>query len=146
MYTVLMASFSVVFYSAYALLVSRAAGKIDPFLSSGLVNLIGTVLPLTVWLLFKGRNSGLPDLASPGIVLSVLAGLCIAAFGVFVMKAFESGAASYVIPLVYGGTIAVSAAVGWGLFREEISPTQTAGIVLILCGLGVVIYARAKGV
>ncbi len=146
MHSLLMVGCSVVFYSAYALAISRAAGKIDPLLSAGVVNLIGTVLPLAAWWVLKGRITGLPAAVSPGMALSILAGLCIAAFGFFVMKAFESGAASYVIPLVYGGTIAVSTLVGWAAFREQIPPAQTAGIALILCGLGMVVFARAKGV
>lgn len=137
---------AVVSYTAFALLASRTAGKIDSLLTAGIVNFVGAAVPLVLWVLLRARDpSSLP--ATPqGLILSLLAGAAISAFGVFLMKAFENGAASYVIPLVYGGTIALSSLVAWAVFREEMSIPQTAGILLILCGLAIIVFARAKGV
>lgn len=133
---------STLFYTGYAVFLSRAAGQIDPYLSAGIVNMIGAVLPLIVYFFIKQSNSPLPSPLSAGVLLSILAGLCIAAFGVSLMKSFEVGDSSYVIPLVYGGTIAFSAVIAWLVLGESISPLQTLGIGIVLCGLGLIILAK----
>lgn len=145
--------FATVFYAAYALLVSRAAGRIDPWLSSGIVNGIAAVFQIAIYsFLFRARGGMAEGALAPapllpgGLLFSVLAGGAIAVFGYFLMKAFAGGGVSYVIPLVYGGTIALTALVGWLAFRESISPVQGIGIVLVLCGLGLVAFAKMKGV
>lgn len=144
--------FATVFYAAYALFVSRAAGRIDPWLSSGIVNGIAAIFQGALYL-FLFRVRGMAEgaltpapLLPGGLLFSVLAGGAIAAFGYFLMKAFAGGGVSCVIPLVYGGTIALTALVGWLAFRESIAPVQGIGIVLILCGLGLVAFAKMKGV
>lgn len=141
--------FATLFYTAYALLVSRAAGRIDPLLSSGIVNAIGAILPLVLYFLLKARGVAEGALAPApllpgGILFSVLAGLAIAGFGVFLMKAFAGGGVSYVIPMVYGGTIGLASLVGWAAFRENIAPVQALGIVVVLCGLGLIVFTKMK--
>lgn len=136
------------FYTAYALFVARAAGRIDPLLSSGLVNAIGAALPLALYAALRARGVQEGALAPTpllpgGLLFSVLAGLAIAAFGYFLMKAFAGGAVSYVIPVVYGSTIALSTLIGWAVFRESMSPLQLAGIAAILGGLAMIVLARA---
>lgn len=133
---------SIASYTGYALFFSRAAGRIDPFLSAGIVNTIGAVFPLAVYFFMKSRDSSLSVPMPGGIVFSALAGLCIAMFGIFLMKSFEAGASSYVIPMVYGGTIMLSTLAAWLVFRESIPPIQAVGTGLVLCGLGVIVFSK----
>lgn len=133
-------------YAVYALLVSRAAGRIDPLLGSSLVNAVGTVLPLIVYAGLKaGGGGGLGSVSAAGAGYSALAGLAIAAFGFFLMKAFEGGGVAYVVPLIYGGTVVLAALGGWLLFREAVPPLQILGICTVVLGLGLIVFARMKG-
>lgn len=142
--------FATVFYSAYALFASRAAGRIDPWLSSGITNGIAAIFQVALYyFLFRARGVVEGALAPApllpgGLLFSVLAGMAIAGFGVFLMKAFAGGGVSYVIPMVYGGTIALASLVGWAAFRESIAPVQALGIVVVLCGLGLIVFAKMK--
>lgn len=141
---------AVLFYVTSILLMSRAAGRIDPLLGVGVSNAFGAALPLALYFLVKlrGASGGFlgesVPLAPGGLQFSVLSGIAIAIFGFFLMKSFAGGPVSYVIPMIYGATVAVSALVGWTLFRETFNPLEAFGVAVVLCGLALIVFARLR--
>ncbi len=135
--------FAIISYTLYGVFASRASGKIDVNLSTVIFNGLGAILPLIVFTFYKiSKGEKLIDTTNSGIIYSVLAGVSIAVFGVLLMKIFEKGGLSYVMPLVYGGTIILTSLIGWLLFKENISGIQLFGIAFIIVGITLVIFSK----
>jgi uncharacterized membrane protein len=71
-----------------------------------------------------------------------LAGVAIAVFSILLIKAFEKGGLSYVVPVIYAGSILISALVGWLIFKEQFNTLGGIGVALILVGIVLVILSR----
>ena len=136
-----------VFYTLFDLFASRAGLSIDPNLSSVIFNGIGALIPLVVYGIYK-YEKGAPIMATTknGVLYSLLAGISIAVFSILLITIFEKGEVSYVVPVIYGGTIALASLFGWLFFKEIITPLEATGIAVILIGVFMIIWAKAKGI
>lgn len=140
----LLITITVVSYAIATTLISRASLQMNSVLVGAVVNAIAAVIPFGVYLLAR---SGSDDANSRGVYLSLLAGVAIAVFTLTLTKVFAMGGnLSYVTPLVYGGTVVITSALGYGIFKEKIVPLQLAGIVLVAAGIGCIVLARTRGV
>lgn len=133
-----------VFYTLFDVFSARAGGKIDANLSAVIFNLLGTLIPLVLFSYLKAAKSSLLPTSKEGVVYSVLAGVSIAAFSVLLIKVFEKGGLSYVMPLIYGASIVLASIIGWAFFKEEVALMQWIGIFVVAVGIVIIIVAKAQ--
>lgn len=126
-----------VFYSAFAIFASRAGGRIDASLSSAILNGLGALLPLVVWLLVRETRGNLIPSRPSGIMFSALAGVTIGIFTILLVTLYaRGGELSYVFPVIYGGSIAITAVVGWAVLGDRFSWLHLAGVIGIVASIG----------
>jgi uncharacterized membrane protein len=130
-------------YALYDLFASRAGNHIDANLSAIIFNTLGVIVPILGYIFYRYiRKDPIIQTSSLGIIYSILAGVSIGFFSIFLIKAFEKGGVSYVMPLVYGGAIAITAVVGWLIFREPINTLQGIGLVVVVAGIAMIVISR----
>ena len=124
-------------YAAFGIFTSRAGGRIDPKLSSGILNGIGAILPLAIWQIQRMTRGGLMASRPSGFVFSILAGLAVAIFSILLVTLYgRGGELSFVFPVIYGGAIAITAVVGWVALGDAFSWARLSGVVGIVIGIG----------
>jgi drug/metabolite transporter (DMT)-like permease len=134
--TGLLLAMAVVIYALFGIFVSQAGGKIDPTLSSGILNGIGGLLPLVIWQTQRMTRSEGVVTEPTGLVFSILAGVTVAVFSIILVSLYSRGGElSYVFPIIYGGAIATTAAVGWLVLGDVFSWTHLAGVAGIVAGI-----------
>ncbi len=131
-----------ILYSVFAILLNRAAGRIDATVGTVVYLCASGVAALAIWLV-QGFGKKTPTTSS-GLAYSVLAGVTVAVFSILLLKVFARSPVSYVMPIIYGGVVVLTALAGWLLFKERISGIQAAGLLLIVFGIGLVIFSRLK--
>jgi uncharacterized membrane protein len=129
-------------YALFDIFASRAGNQINSSLSSFIFNGIGAILPLIIYFYLKARNNLDHATTRIGAIYSILAGVAIAVFSILLIKAFEKGGLSYVVPVIYAGSILISALVGWLIFKEQFNTLGGIGVALILVGIVLVILSR----
>lgn len=138
----LMILMAAVLYAVFAFLVSKASGRADPFAANAIFNGLGGLLPLAAYGLVKARNNE-ASTTKEGIIYSLLAGVCIAIFSVMLVKIFARGGnLAYVMPLVYGVSIILGAALGYFFLKEQVSGLQLAGLGVTAIGIGMVVVSK----
>jgi uncharacterized membrane protein len=137
MSTTLLLVLATICYAIFATFTSRAGGRIDPTLSSGILNGVGGVLPLAIWLVVRATRASLIPSRPAGIIFSVLAGVAVGAFSILLVTIYgRGGELSFVFPVVYGGAIALTAVVGWTVLGDAFSWPHLAGVTGIVAGIG----------
>jgi transporter family protein len=130
-------------YALFDIFASRAGNAIDANLSSVIFNGLGMFLPLVLYIFYKSvQGTQLIATTTSGIVYSLLAGVSIAAFSVLLIKIFEQGDLAYVVPLIYGGAIVLTALVGWAVYQESISWLQAFGILVVVVGVAIIVVSK----
>jgi transporter family protein len=128
---------AVVVYALFGIFVSQAGGKINPTLSSGILNGIGGLLPLVIWGVLRMTRGETVATKPSGLLFSVLAGVAVAAFSILLVSLYgRGGELSYVFPIIYGGAIAITACVGWLLLGDAFTWARLAGVAGIVAGIG----------
>lgn len=130
-------------YALYDVFAAKAGGKIDANLGAVIINGLGTVLPLLAVGLFWLARKNEVVVNREGLGFSLLAGVAIALFSVLIMKIFASGSQlSYVIPVVYGGAIVLTAVIGLVWWKEAVNNLQLLGLAITLVGIAIVVISR----
>lgn len=145
MEAILFAIIALVFYTLFQVFIGQSGGKIDANLSAFIFNGLGAIIPITLYFLYKlsKKTSAVPS-TKMGVIYSVLGGVAIAIFSIALVKAFEKGGnISLVIPLVYGGSIVLSALIGSIWFEEKVDAWHLLGLVLISLGFVVIVLANS---
>lgn len=126
-----------VLYALFQVFVSRTAGKIDATLPGVIGNIVAVIVPLTIFIYLKFiKRAELFPTTTTGVVYSLLAGVAVALYGIALVKSFERADTALVIPVVFGGAIAVSTLISWVFFKEQVTLLQLVGIVLVVAGIG----------
>jgi|ERR1035437_10571781 uncharacterized membrane protein len=134
-----------IFYTLFDIFASKAGNRVDANLSSVIFNALGALIPLAVYAYLKfAKGAKLIATSSSGVMYSLLAGISIAIFSILLIKTFEKGGLAYVIPLIYGGSVALASLAGWLIFRESVSALQMVGIAVIIVGIILVIVAKMQ--
>lgn len=134
---------AIVTYTLFGIFVSKASGHISSGLSALLFNGLGAVLPLVaIYSVASLRKAENVATTSSGIIYSILAGVAIAAFSVLLIKLFQRDGVSFVMPMIYGGSIVLASIVGWLVLKETFSVTQLIGVIVIVAGVGIVTYSK----
>jgi len=124
-------------YAAFGIFASRAGGRIDPKLSSGILNGLGALLPLAIWQIQRMTRGGLMTSTRSGITFSILAGLAVGVFSILLVTLYgRGGELSFVFPVIYGGAIAITAVVGWVALGDVFTWARFAGVTGIVIGIG----------
>ncbi|HET9174567.1 MAG TPA: EamA family transporter [Candidatus Saccharimonadales bacterium] len=140
---ILLIALATVFYTLYDAFASKAGGTIDPNASSVIFNGLGAVIPLGIYLYIKLKGTGAQPITKNGVIYSLLAGVAIALFSIIFIKIFEKGTLSYVIPLIYGGTVVLASLLGIFMFHDKVSVLQVLGLFVIAVGISIVVIAKA---
>lgn len=137
--------FATILYTLFDIFASRAGNRIDAHLSSVIFNGLGAILPLVIYAFYKlSKGAKLIAITGSGILYSVLAGLAIALFSILLIKIFEKGGLAYVVPLIYGGTVALASLTGWLIFKEAVSGLQILGIAVVVIGIGLIVFSKMQ--
>lgn len=141
--TIVLIAAAGILYALFEIFFSRAAGKINDYLANVIVNGIGLILPLLVFIALRNRE-GSTATSRTGLVFSILAGLSIAGFTVLLIKVFARGGnLAYVIPLIYGGALVISALSGWFIFKQSSSILEVSGVIIVTIGIVCIVAAKA---
>ena len=142
MTTILLLFFAALFYALFMVLISRASGKMDDFFLNTVVNAVGALLPLLVYVVLRFRGTAGSN-TKEGWIYGGLAGVAIAVYSVLLVRLFAGGGnLAYVTPTVYGGAIVISSLIGWLVLHESLAPLQLAGVVLVAVGIGCIVAAK----
>lgn len=137
--------FATILYTLFDIFVSKASNGVDANLSTFIFNGLGAIIPLIFYVYYKfSRGAKLIASTNSGMIYSILAGIAIALFSVLLVKIFEKGGLAYVIPLIYGGTVALASLAGWLIFKEAVSGLQIFGIFVIILGIGLIILSKMQ--
>lgn len=131
---------TIVFYVGLDFFLKRAAGKIDDFWGSVLINAISVFPALVVvtWMRFTGKDI---LVTKEGITFSLLAGLSIGIGTITFIKMFATGTnLSIGSPLVRVGIILGTIIVGMVVLRESLTVRQIIGMIVSLVGVGLVLF------
>lgn len=139
---IILIGLAIIFYTLFDVFASRAGNKIDANLSSVIFNGIGALIPLAVYFWLKTKGTTLISTNKSGIVYSLLAGVSIAIFSILLIKIFEKGGLSYVVPLIYGGSLALAALIGWTLYKEPFTILHLSGVLIIVLGITLIIVSK----
>jgi transporter family protein len=82
-------------------------------------------------------------MSSRGITFAVLAGLSVGLAEITAFYGFSKGvSASVGIPIMVGGTVLVGVILGLLVLREQLSPLQGLGVLLLLAGIVLVSWTK----
>jgi uncharacterized membrane protein len=133
---VILLALAVIFYAIFIIFVSRSAGRLDDGLSGFIYNGLGALVPLAIFAGMKLSNAkGMLPTTKNGVLYAVIAGVAIGLFTIVVMRIFQKGSLGYVMPIVYGGAIALSSVAGWLWLNASINALQVTGLLLVVIGI-----------
>ena len=124
----------------FAAFASRAA---DPIVVAAITNTISALIPILIIIPTIGKMS--VQNQRMGMIMAVCGGLLIALFVILLNKAFVQNKVAIVSPIVFGGSIFLSAILSYFFLKEKISMFQGIGMGLILFGIIFITYARLTG-
>ena len=131
-----------IFYSMFVIFAGLAGGKINNWLAVVMYNAIATIIPLGIYL-FTSAKGGKTTFR--GIIYAGIAGIGVLVFSLLLAKIFSKGGnLGFVIPTIYGSAIVLTTAFGWLFLKEKVSSLQAAGLVLVVVGVAVIIFAKLK--
>ena len=101
-----------------------------------------TIAVYLAWLWLSGKWD--QKASGPGVVYSVLTGLCVGIGTIMFFLLFQKGGPLSTVPMVLAGGAALMALIGIGFFHEKASWHRLLGIVLSIAGLFLLRYSPAK--
>jgi uncharacterized membrane protein len=129
-------------YTAAILIGAIASRNANTNIVSAVTNLISVVIPVIIIIPVMSKKTFVSQ--KYGILMAVLGGLVISLFVLALNKSFTQNKIGIVAPVVFGGAILLSTVLSSFIFKEKISSIEGAGLVLMLGGLMVLLYARAN--
>lgn len=132
-----------ILYTIAITLGAFAARNGNTNLVGGITNLIGAVLPLSVAAVEFSRKPFAHQRL--GIIAAIGGGVAIAFFVMVLNKSFTLNKVGIVTPVVFGGSIFLSAIIGYFVFKERTTVFQLVGLALVLVGIICIGYAKATG-
>jgi transporter family protein len=124
-----------ILYGLHQVFTKMASARIGDGIG-GFVVEASAALTILVYLLalhFSGRWS--QQVSTPGVVYSVLTGICVGVGTVLFFMLFQKGGPLSAVPMILAGGAALMAVVGLMFFREPASLSRVLGIVMAIGGL-----------
>ena len=121
--------------AGYNFFIKLSADELPPALGAVVLQVVAAALG-AIWLL-KLRWQGQPlGFSSKGVGLAALAGLGVGFAEILTFVLFRRGLyASVGTPVIVGGSVLLTAVLGWVVLRETISPVQFGGLLCIVVGI-----------
>src|SRR5881628_3049499 len=129
------AVWAAVLYGLHQIFTKLAADKIGDGLGGFIVEASAamTILLYLAWLRFGGTWN--QTSSAPGVIYSVLTGICVGAGTVVFFLLFQKGGPLSAVPMVLAGGAALMAIAGFLFFKEPVSWVRLMGIAFALGGL-----------
>lgn len=134
---------SVLLFTLIVFTGASAARNIDPRLSTAFTNLLAALTSVALFFHLFSKETVVKH--KFGVIMAAITGLGVTLFTLTINRAYALNKVAVVVPVVFGGTIVLSALLGHILFKEKISLYQALGLVFVVVGIGFVVYARASG-
>lgn len=128
-------------FTALNLVSAAASRNANTNLVSLLTGIGSMVIPFIVVLPSLAKQSFQNQKA--GLIMALLTGLLVGLYALAVNKSFTQNKVAIIAPVVFGGAILLTSVMSYFIFKEKISQTEGIGLVLVLIGLAIIIYARA---
>ena len=128
--------------AGYNFFIKLSADEVPPALGAVVLQVVAALLG-ALWLL-KLRWQGQPlGFSGKGVGLAAVAGLGVGLAEILTFVLFRRGLpASVGTPVIVGGSVLLTAVLGWVVLRESLSPAQGGGLLLIV--LGIALLARGN--
>lgn len=132
---------SALIYTAVILIVVSASRNASTNLVTAVSNFFAIFIPLA--LVIPNLSKKVWPSQKYGILMAAASGILIGVFALLINKSYSVNKVGIVAPIVLGGSIFLSTIASYFIFKEKITLTEAAGLVLLGLGLLVLIYARA---
>lgn len=134
---------ALILYSIVIIVGTFASRMANTNLVTAIENLISAVLP--IMMVIPILNGKTVQNQKIGIMAAVLVGILIAFFTIFLNKAYSLNKVAIVAPIVFGGSIFITAILSYFFLKEKISLFQGIGLAFLAIGLIFITYARLTG-
>lgn len=134
---------ALIFYSSIIIFGTFASRAADIRIVTAIENLLSAVIPVLTVIPILNKTSYQNQ--KLGILAAVAAGVLIALFTIFINKAYSVNKVAIVAPIVFGGSIFLSAILSYFIFKEKVSLFQGIGLTFLAIGLIIVTYSRFTG-
>lgn len=129
-------------FGAYNVFIKLGSGKIDHVLGAVVLQVVAALVGGAYALFLKLGGKELP-VSKEGLGYAALAGVAVGIAEILTFVVYTRGApASLGTPIIMGGSIVITAAVGATLLKERFGVPQVIGIVLVAAGIALI--ARVK--
>lgn len=132
-----------ILYTVALIFITLSARHADTNLATAVTNLVSTVLPVIIVLPYL--NKKLVSDGKLGLIYAILGGIAIALYTLALTKSFAMNKVAIVSPIIYGGSIFLTAIISLILFKEKITQYQGIGLALLSIGILFILYAKATG-
>lgn len=132
-----------IFYSLEIIVGTYASRIANTYLVVTVINIVSAILPTIIALPYLSKANYHDQ--KLGLLASIVAGILIALFGIALTKSYAVNKVAVVVPIVFGGSIFISAILSFVIFKEKISTFQGIGLFFLAIGLIIVTYARFTG-
>jgi len=130
-------------YSTAIIVGTYASRAVYTNVVAALMNIISAIIPTVAAIPFLGKvniqNQRL------GLLAAIAGGVLIALFSLALTKSYSQNKVAIVIPIIFGGSIVLSAILSYFFFKEKITLFQGTGLILMVIGLIIITYARVTG-
>lgn len=131
------------FYTTALMLIAVASRSINASVVTMVVNIMSAVIPIGAALPLIERYPVAQN--KEGYMYAAIAGACIAVFGIALARSFADSRVAIVSPIVFGGSIFLTAILSALIFKERISMFQGIGLACIFVGLSFIVYSKITG-
>ena len=134
---------ALIFYSVLIMFGTIASRMADTNLVAAIENIVSGILPILVAIpILNGKTI---QNQKVGLLIAVGVGILLAFFTMFLNKAYATNKVAIVAPIVFGGSIFITAILSYFFFKEKISLFQGIGLAFLAIGLIFVTFARFTG-
>lgn len=133
---------AMLFYTLVIMAGAIASRNADFRIVNALANFISAVIPIGLVIAMFGKSETFQN-SKIGIIFAIITGIAVAIFGLALTKSYVTSKVAIVAPIVFGGSIFLSAILSAIIFKERVSTVQFVGLVLLGLGLSLIIYAKA---